>query len=76
MTLTQTATRNLKDVQQPAEIITGDRTVTQEQMEARVAQVAGALKRDGLSEGMVVSQLMRNDTPIIEVNIAAQRLGC
>ena len=76
MTLTQTAIRDLKDVQQPAEIITGDRTVTQEQMEARVAQVAGALKRDGLSEGMVVSQLMRNDTPIIEVNIAAQRLGC
>ena len=61
--------------QRPAEIITGDRIVTQEEMEDRVSRVAGALKADGIGEGMVVSQLMRNDTPIIEVNIATQRIG-
>lgn len=60
----------------PAEIITGDRIVTQEAMSRRTAQVAGALKAMGIGEGAVVAQLMRNDTPIIEVNIAAQRLGC
>jgi long-chain acyl-CoA synthetase len=64
------------ETKQPAAIITGDRTVSREEMEARVCQVAGALKAMGLGEGTVVAQLMRNDTPIIEVNIAAQRLGC
>lgn len=62
--------------QHPAEIVTGDHTVTQEEMDSRVAQVAGALRDLGISEDTVVAQLMRNDTPIIEVNIATQRLGC
>lgn len=62
--------------QRPAEIVTGDRTVTQDVMQQRVAQVAGALHDMGITEGMTVAQLMRNDTPIIEVNMASQRLGC
>ena len=60
----------------PAGIITGDRTVTCDQIERRVRHVESALREMGIAEGDVVAQLMRNDTPIIEVNIAAQRLGC
>ncbi len=64
------------DSRTPAGIITGDRTINRDEMEARVDRLAGALKAKGLGEGRIVAQLMRNDTPIIEVNIGAQRVGC
>ncbi|WP_161600718.1 AMP-binding protein [Maritimibacter alkaliphilus] len=64
------------DSRTPAAVITGDRTVSHEEMEARIDKVAGALLAKGLGEGQIVAQLMRNDTPIIEVNVGARRVGC
>jgi long-chain acyl-CoA synthetase len=56
-------------------VILGDRLVTADEMEHRVAQAAGLLAACGIGQGDVVALLLRNDLPFIEASLACARLG-
>ncbi|MCE2665459.1 MAG: AMP-binding protein [Limnohabitans sp.] len=58
-----------------ATLISGDRTLDGGTLEQRVLRVAGGLMSLGLGPGDVVSILMRNDFPLLEVTLAADRTG-
>ncbi|QBY56522.1 MULTISPECIES: acyl-CoA synthetase [Burkholderiales] len=58
-----------------ATLISGDRSLDGEALEQRVLRAAGGLAAWGLLPGEVVAILMRNDFPILEVMLAANRAG-
>jgi len=58
-----------------ATLMSGSRVLPGEQLQHRVGQAAGAMRALGLEPGHVVCMLMRNDFPILEVALAAERIG-
>jgi long-chain acyl-CoA synthetase len=58
-----------------ADLVSGDRTLSGDALAARVSQVASGLIELGLTRGDNIAILMRNDFPIFEVTLAAQRIG-
>lgn len=58
-----------------ATLISGDRSLPGEVLEQRVLRLAGAFEAMGLQPGDVVALLMRNDFPVIEASLAADRTG-
>ncbi|MET0211109.1 MAG: AMP-binding protein, partial [Burkholderiaceae bacterium] len=58
-----------------ATLMSGGRVLPGEQLQHRVGQAAGAMRALGLEPGHVVCMLMRNDFPMLEVALAAERIG-
>jgi long-chain acyl-CoA synthetase len=56
-------------------IISGDRTLSQSEMNANKEKVAGGLHRMGVKPGDAVSMMLRNDLPFFEVTLGAQVVG-
>lgn len=59
----------------PATLISGERTRTGDELDDRAQRVAGGLAALGLAVGDVVTVLMRNDFPVLEVAFGAERAG-
>ena len=58
-----------------ATLMSGERTLSGDMLEQRVRRVAGGLTALDLVAGDVVGILMRNDFPVFEVALAAERIG-
>ncbi|HVR53592.1 MAG TPA: AMP-binding protein [Pseudorhodoferax sp.] len=58
-----------------ATLASGGRVLPGDQLEQQVRQAAGALRALGLVPGDVVCMLMRNDFPVLELALAADRVG-
>jgi long-chain acyl-CoA synthetase len=58
-----------------ATLISGTRTRTGDELEARMKRVAAGMRALGLGRGQTVAILMRNDFPFIEVSLGAERAG-
>lgn len=58
-----------------ASLISGERRLAGHELDARVLRAAGGLRALGLAPGDVIGILMRNDFPVIELSLAAERIG-
>ena len=58
-----------------ATLVSGDRTLPGAELEQRVLRAAGGLQALGLQRGDVIGILMRNDFPVLELTMAAERVG-
>ncbi len=56
-------------------LVSGDRHLSNEQMDARVRGAAVGLSKLGVEPGATVALLLRNDFAFLEATLAAQRLG-
>ena len=57
-------------------IISGERQISYPDIHARVARAAAGLRAPGLSGGVPVGMMLRNDFAFFEVSGAAAALGC
>ena len=67
--------RDASDPFMYATLVSGDRTLSGDSLDQRVRRVAGGLSALGLVAGDVGCILMRDDFPLIEVALAAERIG-
>ena len=58
-----------------ADLVSGDRTLSGDELAARVSQVASGLISLGLTPGDNIAIMMRNDFAYFEVTLAAQQVG-